>query len=147
MPDLSKLLEANPATGRTMGRMIQPKMEGMKMNPFELVTTPDGPALLGLLPETKPSHGNVRTAIAVCEGGGSHGNASAVHSIEGRLWEPPVGAVVYLGNPNRDATVCVVRYQIEPEGTLCSVVYLDDPKVTKPDPKSAVRTKLDNMRG
>lgn len=100
-------------------------------NPFAVVGEGDDETLAGRHADASMRHqdsASLSTTIAVC--GDKHGNAIAVMSLKGTLWEPQVGAVVQLAEPNRDATVCSVRYGVGPDGDLHAVVYLDDPATT-----------------
>lgn len=104
----------------------------MPENPFAIIDSPDGRILQGITSDEGLKPSSPRTYLAVCDGAGKHGNALTVMAIHG-LWQPAIGSVVELGNPNREARVCSLRYAVAPDGILATVVYLDDPATTEPD--------------
>lgn len=108
-------------------------------NPFELMSTGDGPVLRGMrqdLPDTSHVVTMGTTFVAVHDGEGRHDDTFMTTEIDGR-WEPTVGAKVELREPTRFATVCDVRHVFTTGGKLETWVYLDDPDgMTHPDTPS-----------
>lgn len=100
-------------------------------NPFAVVGDDSDRTLAGRrlgTPLREHPDSDLTTHIAVC--GSQHGNGRTVMMLTGVMWEPQPGAVVQLSDPNRDATVCSVRYGVAPDGQLHSVVFLHDPETT-----------------
>lgn len=104
----------------------------MTHGPFEIVNHGDGPVQAGI------SEGMVnlrRTKTLVLVGESPDLSGLPVAEFAG-LWEPAVGSTIKLGNPNRDAKVYAVSYELRGD-EIASFVYVHDPE-THPESKGSV---------
>lgn len=104
----------------------------MTRGPFELVNHGDGPVQAGIV-EGMVTLKTTKTLVLV----GESPEASGLPVAEfAGLWEPAMGSTIKLGNPNRDAKVYAVSYELRGD-EITSFVYVHDP-ATHPQPKGSV---------
>lgn len=95
-------------------------------NPFRVIDTEDGPTIRGRVADARHLIWDAtQVGTAVITGKPAEPDGMNVLSIKGLLWEPPLGSVIQLSEPNRDGLVYRVQYQIT-GSSLYSLVYVDD---------------------
>ena len=112
-----------PMMGRTMDNR----------NPLKLEDRGDGPAQIGRMADDVPhfDRSNIDTYLFVADQDSKPTRGDPVLILDGVLWAPDPGDEIWLGEPNREATVRAQRYEVI-NGRLSSAVYVRDPATAKP---------------